>query len=51
MLPEPGPDAVAPPVEPIADVARRCFPTLDLDAAQAADVRVGRRLPDLASTG
>jgi tRNA pseudouridine55 synthase len=29
---------------PIADAARAAFPTLDLDEAQAADVRVGRRL-------
>jgi len=29
---------------PIAEVARRCFPSLDLDETQAADVRVGRRL-------
>ena len=29
---------------PIAEVARRCFPSLDLDDEQAADVRVGRRL-------
>ena len=48
VLPDPGPDVAPPPVAPIADVARRCFPALDLDAAQAADVRVGRRLPGLA---
>ncbi|WP_203335895.1 tRNA pseudouridine(55) synthase TruB [Nocardioides limicola] len=30
---------------PIADAARAAFPSLDLDEAQAADVRVGRRLP------
>jgi tRNA pseudouridine55 synthase len=29
---------------PIADAARAAFPTLDLDAARAADVRVGRPL-------
>jgi tRNA pseudouridine55 synthase len=29
---------------PIADVARRCFPAIDLDAEQAASVRVGRAL-------
>jgi tRNA pseudouridine55 synthase len=29
---------------PIADAARSSFPALDLDDAQAADVRVGRRL-------
>ena len=34
-------------VVPIADAARASFPALDLDQAQAADVRVGRRL-DLA---
>ena len=46
-LPEPGPDAAPPPVEPIADVARRCFTNLVLTVDQAADVRVGRRLTDL----
>ncbi len=51
VLPEPGPDAVAPTVEPIAAVAARCFPVLRLAPAQAADVRVGRRLPDLALDG
>jgi tRNA pseudouridine55 synthase len=35
---------------PIADAARASFPTVDLDDAQAADVRVGRRL-DLPLTG
>ena len=30
---------------PIAAVARRCFPSLDLDAEQTAAVRVGRPLP------
>ena len=40
-------DAMAPPVVPIADVAARCFPVVGLDETQAADVRVGRRLPDL----
>ena len=48
VLPEPGPDAEVPPVEPIADVAGRCFPVLRLDAERAADVRVGRRLPEVA---
>ncbi|MGI3785621.1 MAG: tRNA pseudouridine(55) synthase TruB [Janthinobacterium lividum] len=51
VLPEPGPDASAPRVEPIADVAARCFPVLDLDVDQAADVRVGKRLPDLVLDG
>ncbi len=31
-------------VLPIAEVARRCFPALELTEEQAADVRVGRRL-------
>jgi tRNA pseudouridine55 synthase len=31
-------------VTPIADAARASFPSLELDEAQAADVRVGRRL-------
>jgi len=31
-------------ITPIADAARASFPALDLDDAQAADVRVGRRL-------
>ena len=35
---------------PIAEAARASFPALDLDEAQAADVRVGRRL-DLALDG
>ena len=34
-------------ITPIADAARASFPAIDLDDAQAADVRVGRRL-DLA---
>ena len=51
VLPEPGPDAAPPTVDPIADVAARSFTTLRLSAAQAADVRVGRRLPDLAIEG
>jgi len=34
-------------ITPIADAARASFPALDLDDAQAADVRVGRWL-DLA---
>ena len=29
---------------PIADAARACFPGLDLDDQQSADVRVGRSL-------
>ncbi len=34
------------------EAARRCFPVLDLDEPQAADVRVGRRLPlDLGAAG
>ncbi len=37
---------------PIADVARRCFPSYDLDDTGARDVRVGRRLHvDLGATG
>lgn len=37
---------------PIADVARRCFPSYDLDEAGARDVRVGRRLHvDLGAPG
>jgi tRNA pseudouridine55 synthase len=51
VLPEPGPGAAAPTVEPIAAVAERSFPVLRLAPAQAADVRVGRRLPDLALDG
>ncbi|MGI3782652.1 MAG: tRNA pseudouridine(55) synthase TruB, partial [Janthinobacterium lividum] len=51
VLPVPGPDAVTPAVEPIADVAARCFPVLRLAPDQAADVRVGKRLPDLALDG
>jgi tRNA pseudouridine55 synthase len=31
-------------ITPIADAARACFPGLDLDERQAADVRVGRSL-------
>ena len=31
-------------VTPIAEVARRCFPSLDLTREQAADVGFGRRL-------
>ena len=39
-------------VVPIADVARRCFPTYTLTPDQAADVRVGRRLGvDLGASG
>jgi tRNA pseudouridine55 synthase len=51
VLPEPGPGAAAPTVEPIAAVAERSFPVLRLAPGQAADVRVGRRLPDLALDG
>jgi tRNA pseudouridine55 synthase len=41
-------EAADPPaVLPIAEVARRCFPTLTLDDAQEAAVRVGRRLAGL----
>jgi tRNA pseudouridine55 synthase len=42
-------DEVAEPpvVIPIAEVARRCFPTLTLDEPQEAAVRVGRRLAGL----
>lgn len=36
-----GPELV---VTPIAEVARRCFPSLDLTAEQTTDVRYGRRL-------
>ena len=39
-----GLDGPAPAVTPIAEVARRCFPSLDLTAEQAADVAYGRRL-------
>ena len=31
-------------MSPVAEAARTCFPSRDLDEAQAADVRVGRRL-------
>ena len=51
VLPEPGPGVAAPPVEPIAEVAGRTFPTLRLSPEQVADVRVGRRLPDLTLDG
>lgn len=47
VLPEPGPDVQAPAVLPVADAVRRCFAVVELDDAQAADVRVGRRLPAL----
>ena len=47
VLPEPGTEAVAPRVEPIDEVAARSFPVVRLDAEQAADVRVGRRLAGL----
>lgn len=37
---------------PMADAARRCFPWVDLDEADAAAVRVGRRLTlDLGASG
>lgn len=35
----------------IDEVARRCFPAVDLDEDQAAAVRVGRRLPGLVVEG
>lgn len=38
-------------VTPIGEVARRCFPSLDLTAEQATDVRYGRRLRDLRLPG
>lgn len=38
-------------VTPIADVARRCFPSLDLSAEQARDVGYGRRLRDTVLPG
>ena len=41
-------DGAAPPLMAMGEVARRCFPVVELDAQQAADVRVGRRLADLA---
>ena len=47
VLPEPGPDAEAPAVVPVAEAVRRCFPVVELDDARAGDVRVGRRLPGL----
>ena len=51
VLPEPGPDVAAPPVVPIAEVAARCFPVVRLSSEQSADVRVGRRLPDVPLDG
>lgn len=42
-------DAVT--VTPIADVARRCFASLDLTDEQAVAVRFGRRLPDTGLPG
>ena len=36
VLPEPGPDVAAPPVEPIAEVAARCFPVVRLSSEQSA---------------
>jgi len=51
VLPEPGPDAPVPAVEPIVDVATRSFPVLRLTSAQSEDVRVGRRLPDVTLDG
>ena len=48
VLPEPGPAAAAAPaLLPVAEAVRRCFPVVRLDDARTADVRVGRRLPDL----
>ena len=38
-------------VSPISEVARRCFPALDLTAEQAVAVRFGRRLPDTVLPG
>jgi tRNA pseudouridine55 synthase len=38
-------------VTTIAEVARRCFPSLDLNADQARDVRYGRRLRDVELPG
>ena len=38
-------------VTPISEVARRCFPALDLTAEQAVAVRFGRRLPDTGLPG
>ena len=38
-------------VAELAAVARRCFPSLDLDADRAADVRYGRRLAGTALPG
>jgi tRNA pseudouridine55 synthase len=38
-------------VTPIAVVARRCFPSVDVSAEQASSVLVGRRLPDLLLPG
>ena len=38
-------------VTPIAEVARRCFTSLDLTDEQAADVRFGRRLPGTSLPG
>ncbi|GAB2597109.1 tRNA pseudouridine(55) synthase TruB [Microlunatus antarcticus] len=51
VLPEPGHDVTPPRVEPIAQVAARSFPVVVLDADRSADVRVGRRLPQLALEG
>ena len=38
-------------VTAIDEVARRCFPSLDLSGEQARDVRHGRRLPETALPG
>ena len=38
-------------MSPISEVARRCFPALDLTAEQAVAVRFGRRLPDTGLPG
>ena len=43
-----GEEADPPVVIPIAEVARRCFPTLTLNEVHEAAVRVGRRLAGLA---
>jgi tRNA pseudouridine55 synthase len=45
VLPEQ--DGDAPALVAMGEVARRCFPVIELTSAQAEDVRVGRRLADL----